>query len=75
MKGPVAEATMFEPEVEANGVKDILAALTEEEMKYLSDPNMPLRHFRAEKVRRTRSAFSLEYVWEFRWFGRIYARN
>jgi hypothetical protein len=53
MKGPVAEATMFDPEVEANGVKDILAALTEEEMKYLSDPNMPLRHFRAEKVRFT----------------------
>jgi hypothetical protein len=33
---------MFDPEVEADGVKDILAALTEEEMKYLSDPNMPL---------------------------------
>lgn len=50
MKGPVSEPNMFEPEVEAKGVEAILAALTEDETKYLADENMPLRHFRAEKV-------------------------
>ncbi len=50
MKGPVAEPNMFDPEVEAKGVEEILAALTEDETKFLADQNMPLRHFRAEKV-------------------------
>jgi hypothetical protein len=50
MKGPVSEPNMFDPEVEAKGVEQILAALTEDETKFLADKNMPLRHFRAEKV-------------------------
>ncbi|CAB9506381.1 SEC14 cytosolic factor [Seminavis robusta] len=39
----------LEPEVEAQGVKDILEGLTEEEKAALADDEMPLRHFRAEK--------------------------
>jgi hypothetical protein len=50
MKGPAAEPNMFDPEVEAKGVESILAALTEDETASLADKNMPLRHFRAEKV-------------------------
>lgn len=34
---------------EAAGVQAILSALTPHECKFLADPNMPLRHYRAEK--------------------------
>jgi len=34
-----------------NRVQFILAGLTEDEQKSISDPGMPLRHLRAEKVR------------------------
>eukprot|EP00978_Attheya_sp_CCMP212_P039223 scaffold201995_cov58-Attheya_sp.AAC.1 len=42
--------TKYDPAVEEQGVADILAALDESEQKIMSDINMPLRHFRAEKV-------------------------
>ena len=44
------EPNMFDPEVEAKAVEDILEALTSDEVQQLPDKNMPLRHYRAEKV-------------------------
>ena len=44
------EPNLLDVEVEKEGVKDILAALTEEELKEMKDTTMPIRHFRAEKV-------------------------
>jgi hypothetical protein len=41
----------LDPEVEATGIQAILAGLSEGEKKELVDEHMPLRHFRADKVR------------------------
>jgi len=49
--GPGGEKRLFNADIEDEGTKEILSALTQEEASYLSDENMPLRHFRAEKVR------------------------
>jgi len=40
---------LLDPLIEHQGVKDMLAALSKEETAAMPDPNMPLRHFRAEK--------------------------
>ena len=40
---------------EERGISMILQALTEDEMSRMPDDHMPLRHWRAEKVRFTRS--------------------
>jgi hypothetical protein len=45
------EPCLLDPEVEEKGVADILAALTDEEKAQIPHPDMPLRHFRASKVR------------------------
>jgi hypothetical protein len=37
-------------EKEVAGVKEMIAALTQEEIDSFPDEHMPLRHFRAEKV-------------------------
>jgi hypothetical protein len=47
-----SEPNLLDSEVEKKGAKDVLEALTEEEKTALPDPNMPMRHFRAEKVSR-----------------------
>jgi hypothetical protein len=47
----VGEPVMFGEEAERKGCEEILAALTPSEKERLADPNMPLRHFRAEKVK------------------------
>ena len=44
------EPVMFGEETERTGVVEILNALTAEERAQISDPSMPIRHFRAEKV-------------------------
>lgn len=44
------EVHLLDPSVEQQGAKDVLAALTPDERDAIPDPNMPLRHFRAEKV-------------------------
>ena len=44
------DANKLEDSMEAKGVEEILAGLTEEERSALPDKFMPLRHFRAEKV-------------------------
>ena len=44
------EKEMFEFNVEKDGCVEIMEALTEDERESLADPNMPLRHLRAEKV-------------------------
>jgi CRAL/TRIO domain len=41
----------LDPAVEDQGVKNILARLSDAEKEALADDEMPLRHFRAEKVR------------------------
>ena len=46
----VGEPHLLDPAVETKGVEDMLAALSKEEAASMSDINMPLRHFRAEKV-------------------------
>ena len=51
--GPGGEIRLFDAVIEDEGVMKIRAALTEEELMALTDENMPLRHFRAEKVRST----------------------
>ena len=45
------EAHQLDANVEIEGVQAIMEALTADEMKALVDPSMPMRHFRAEKVR------------------------
>jgi hypothetical protein len=40
----------LDPAVEEKGVAEILAGLTDAEKAALADKDMPLRHFRAEKV-------------------------
>jgi hypothetical protein len=45
------EPCLLDPEVEEKGVTDILAALTDKEKAQIPHPDMPLRHFRACKVR------------------------
>jgi len=44
-----SEPPLLDEKIEEEGSAEILNALTEEEKKYLSDENMPLRHLRAEK--------------------------
>ena len=41
----------LDPDLEVEGVKNILAQLTDAEKAAMPDDEMPLRHFRAEKVR------------------------
>jgi hypothetical protein len=48
--GPGGEKRLFDAEIEDEGAMKILSALDTDEVQYLSDENMPLRHFRAEKV-------------------------
>ena len=45
------EASLFDPNVEKEGVQAILESLTEEEKAQMPDPAMPVRHLRADKVR------------------------
>jgi hypothetical protein len=45
------EPCLLDREVEEKGIIDVLAALTAEERKQIPHPDMPLRHFRGEKVR------------------------
>lgn len=45
------EAPVLHADVEHQGVRIMMQALTAEERKALSDPSMPIRHLRAEKVR------------------------
>ncbi len=44
------EKPLLDIDVETKGSKEVLAALTDEEKRHMPDENMPLRHFRAEKV-------------------------
>jgi hypothetical protein len=50
------EANLFDVEMEKKGVADILHQLTEQETAQMLafDRTMPIRHFRAEKVRKMR---------------------
>ena len=43
------EPLKYSKEIEEEGVRRILNALTIDEMNAMSDPNLPLRHFRADK--------------------------
>lgn len=44
------EPRMFDQKTEEEGCKQIIDALTDEEKMNMADPNMPMRHFRADKV-------------------------
>ena len=44
------EEHLLDANVETKGVQVMMNALTDEEKAALSDPSMPMRHFRAEKV-------------------------
>ena len=41
---------MFDQKTEEEACKQIIDALTDEEKMNMADPNMPMRHFRADKV-------------------------
>jgi len=56
------EKALLDPKVESKGVEDILAALTKDEKDELADANMPLRHFRAEKVKKKKKK-SAQNMW------------
>ena len=45
-----SETPLLDVDVETKGSAEVLAALTDEEKQHMPDENMPLRHFRAEKV-------------------------
>jgi hypothetical protein len=45
------EPCLLDREVEEKGVADMLEALSDEEKGQIPHPDMPLRHFRGEKVR------------------------
>jgi hypothetical protein len=51
------EPNMFDIETEVKGVQEILEALTDQEKEEMSDTSMPIRHFRAEKVRTKKSTY------------------
>ena len=44
------EPHLLDQNVEIEGVQAMMEALTADEMAALSDPSMPMRHLRAEKV-------------------------
>jgi hypothetical protein len=48
--GPGGEKRLFDAVVENEGVLKIRSALSQDELLAMPDDNMPLRHFRAEKV-------------------------
>ena len=48
--GPGGEKRLFDAPIEDEGVMKIRSALDPEELSAMPDDNMPLRHFRAEKV-------------------------
>lgn len=45
------EKPLFDQEREVSGLEEILATLSKAEVSEFPDPSMPIRHFRAEKVR------------------------
>lgn len=46
------ERSLLDAETELQSVKTILQELSEDEKQQMPDPQMVIRHFRAEKVRR-----------------------
>ena len=59
------EPNLLDVEVEKKGVKDIMDALSAEEMKEMKDTTMPIRHFRAEKVSFSEVASKTTYTSQF----------
>jgi hypothetical protein len=57
------EPNLLDVEVESKGVADILAVLTEDELKQMKDMTMPIRHFRAEKVSSMKAKVSSNKVY------------
>jgi hypothetical protein len=52
-EGPMTSSSSdFKDADEVAGASEVLGALTQDEMEQLPDENMPLRHYRAEKVRK-----------------------
>uniref|UniRef100_A0A7S3PWI4 CRAL-TRIO domain-containing protein n=1 Tax=Chaetoceros debilis TaxID=122233 RepID=A0A7S3PWI4_9STRA len=60
------EPRMFEKTVEEKGCKEIVEALTEEELEAMPDENMPMRHFRADKGNVTKAIKRIKYAIQWR---------
>jgi hypothetical protein len=60
------EPRMFEKNVEEKGCKEIVEALTEEELEAMPDENMPMRHFRADKGNVKKAIQRIKYAIQWR---------
>lgn len=60
------EPRMFEKNVEEKGCKEIVDALTEEELEAMPDENMPMRHFRADKGNVNKAIKRIKYAIKWR---------
>lgn len=58
--------SLLDRDVEVSGVKTLIAALSASEKGELTDPRMPIRHFRAENGDHTKSLKSLRSALEWR---------
>merc|ERR1712008_168200 len=63
---PKKEPRMFNKEIEEQGCREIVEALTEEELQAMPDENMPLRHFRADKGNVKKSIERIKYALKWR---------
>ena len=63
---PTKEARKFDEAMEREGCAQLIAALTTEELKNMSDPNLPLRHFRADKGNVGKATKRLKYAINWR---------
>ena len=60
------EPRMFEKDVEEKGCKEIVDALTEEELEAMPDENMPMRHLRADKGNVKKAIKRIKYAIKWR---------
>ena len=56
------EAHLLDANVEIKGVEAMMQDLTDEEKASLADASMPMRHFRAEKVRKLYCGIVLDVI-------------
>ena len=63
---PTKEPRKFDQAIEENGCKLILAALTPQERASMSDQNLPLRHFRADKGDIDKAIKRIKYTIQWR---------
>ena len=63
---PNKEPRLYDKSKEDQGCKEILEALTPQEIRDMSDPNLPLRHFRADKGDISKAITRIKYSIKWR---------